>query len=48
MLIHPESPARDLQSIKLASDSYAVNQIPAFSNINFILELAHGAAQNSS
>lgn len=27
MFIHPASPARNLQSIKLAPDTYAVNQI---------------------
>lgn len=48
MFIHPESPARNLQSIKLASDTYAVNQILAFSNINFRLELASGFALNYS
>lgn len=46
--IHPESPARDFQSIKLASDTYSVNQILAFSKVKLILELASGIAQNSS
>lgn len=46
MLIQTESPGRNLKSIKLASDTNAVNQILTFSNVNFRLELASEVALN--
>lgn len=48
MFIRTQSPGRNLKSIKLASDTYTVNQILTFSNVNFRLQLASEVALNYS